>query len=317
MSESPADRFRRILRAWQEQKQGKQPRAVMFRPAVSGRADPPTPSMSVPETAGPSSESAIQTVPETSQTQPSSTAQPTAPFAGAAEAVGADPTAVRKVQPIKTPLLGPPPDLDKLKTPADARRFLERLRIKTARVVQDYSSGLINQRQFEAVYSHYQRQRIAVEKALIEMPGSGAWRAAAVEGHTSFLRQQHAAQVLGYAIFDTAKGACVIQVGDFQVDETVLTPMLDDFHSSTRELYGEGVKRTEIEGGRWLCGVPGHYTTLTVVFSAEPAAIQIQMIEDLHRDFEIVNKMNLSSGELSQLALAFTNLWAFEQGPAD
>jgi hypothetical protein len=203
--------------------------------------------------------------------------------------------------------------LDNFKTPGAAHRFLERLRAKTTQVVQDFSEGQINQRQFQVVYSHYQRQRAAVEKALIEMPGSGAWRAAAVEGHTSFLRQQHAAQVLSYAIYDTSSGLPLTHVGEFIVDDALLVPMLSTFRSSTQELFGAGMKRIELEGGRYLCYVPGRYTTLIAIFSAEPATMQLQTIEDLHRDFEIVNHMNLASGNTSKLALTFTHLWAFDE----
>lgn len=218
---------------------------------------------------------------------------------------------------LDVPPLEPAPSLDKLKTPSDARRFLERLRAKTNKVAQDYSKGRINKRQFEAVYSHYQRQRIEVEQALIEMPGSSAWRAAAVEGHTSFLRQQHAAQVLSYAIYETANGDLVTQVGDFDPDDASVVSMLSNFHSDTQGLFGAGIQHAEIKGGRWLCGLPGRYTTLVVIFSAEPATIQLQMIDDLHRDFEMVNETSLSSGDLSQLALTFTHLWTFEQGPIE
>lgn len=214
------------------------------------------------------------------------------------------------------PPLEPGLDLKKLRTPADARHFLERLRGKTAQVVQDFAEGTINQRQFQAVYSHYQRQRLAVEKALIEMPGSGAWRAAAVEGHTSFLRQQHAAQVISYAIYETASGTRVTQVGELDLDAASLEPVLSRFRSSSQDLFGAGMTHAEIKGGRWLCCVPGRYTTLIIIFSAEPAPIQLQMIEDLHRDFEMVNKLSLSRGDLSQLALTFTHLWAFEKGPS-
>jgi hypothetical protein len=203
--------------------------------------------------------------------------------------------------------------LDDFQTTADARRFLDRLRTKTTRLVQDFSDGLISQRQFQAVYSHYQRQRAAIEKALIEMPGSGAWRAAAVEGHTSFLRQQHAAQVLSYAIYDTTSGLPLTHVGDFIMDDALLVPMLSSFRSSTQELFGAGMKRIELEGGRYLCYVPGRYTTLIVIFSAEPAVMQLQTIEDLHRDFEMVNRLNLSRGKTGKLALTFTHLWAFDE----
>lgn len=277
MSESPAERFRRIVEAWREEKDATAPER-------RGTAAP------APEPSAPAAPRA--------DTPPSG--------AGAQRLEQVTPL------PVEIPPLDPAPSLDEFKTPADARHFLERLRAKTAQIVQDFAGGKINQRQFQAVYSHYQRQRLEVEEALIEMPGSGAWRAVAVEGHTSFLRQQHAAQVLSYALYETASGISLAQVGDFSVDPALLMPMLSSFRSITQELFGAGMRRTEIKGGHWLYFVPGRYTTLVVIYSAEPAAIQLKTIEDLHRDFELVNELTLSSGDVSQLAFTFTHLWAFE-----
>jgi len=200
-------------------------------------------------------------------------------------------------------------------TPAEARQFLRRLREKTVRVVQEFAEGRINRRQFQEIYSHYQRQRQAIERALIEMPGSGAWRAVAVEGKTTLLRQQHAARILSYAIYETASGVPLAEVGKFQVDTGLLVPMLSSFRSLTQEVFGAGMKRTEIEGGRWLCFIPGRHTTLIVIFSAEPAELQLRMLEDLHRDFEMANAWALERGETGKLALVFTHLWALERMP--
>ena len=200
-------------------------------------------------------------------------------------------------------------------TPTEARQFLRRLREKTVRIVQEFAEGRINRRQFQEIYSHYQRQRQAIEQALIEMPGSGAWRAVAVEGRTTFLRQQHAPRILSYAIYETASGVPLAEVGKFQVDTGLLVPMLSSFRSLTQEVFGAGMKRTEIEGGRWLCFIPGRHTTLIVIFSAEPAELQLQMLEDLHRDFETANAWALERGETGKLALVFTHLWALERPP--
>jgi hypothetical protein len=281
MSESSGDRFRRIIRMWRQGRHAKSQEPAPTppqAPATTGRAAQPVPR----------------------PVQPGPAAQPSQPATASTFA--------------QLPPLEPAP-LDALNTPADARRFLEKLRAKTAQVVQDFVAGAINQRQFQAIYSHYQRQRLAIEEALIRMPGSGAWRAAAVEGQTTYLRQRHAARLLSYAIYDTASGIPLAQVGDFSVDPGLLVPMLSSFRSIIQELFGAGMKRTEIEGGRWLCFVPGRYTTFIVIFSAEPATLQLQMIEDLHRDFELVNNLALSSGDLSRLALTFTHLWAIEQDP--
>jgi hypothetical protein len=319
MSESSGDRLRRIIKVWQ---QGKHPKSqdqsptVPPAPATTGRASQPA-----PRPAQKARQSVSPFVQPTPQAQPPATSADDSARARRPVPNAKSPERARRVAdastPTQVPPLEPAPTLDQLKTPADARGFLEKLRGKTAQVVQDFATGAINQRQFQAIYSHYQRQRLAIEEALIQMPGSGAWRAAAIEGHTVFLRQQHAAQVLSYAIYETTSGVPLAQVGDFSVDPGLLVPMLSSFRSITKELFGAGMKRTEIEGGRWLCFVPGRYTTLMVIFSAEPATLQLQLIEDLHRDFELANELALSSGNVGRLALTFTHLWAFEQEPTE
>jgi hypothetical protein len=253
-------------------------------------------------------------IPSAHITSPEALPAETTPAAPDEQLAGTEQESDSPLSAVEIPSFDPASGLDKLKTPADARRFLERLRDKTTQTVQDFTSGAINQRQFEAVYSHYQRQRMAVEKALIEMPGSGAWRAAAVEGLTSFLRQQHAAQVLSYALYKTVNGAQLTSVGDFDMDDSSVQPMLDQFRSGQHKLFGPGTLQMELEGGRWVCVMPGRFTTLIIIFSAEPAMIQLDSVEDAHRDFEAVNETSLAGGDTRDLTFTFTHLWDFEPG---
>jgi hypothetical protein len=59
--------------------------------------------------------------------------------------------------------------------------------------------------------------------------------------------------------------------------------------------------------------VPGYHTTLMVLFSVEPARVQLTLIEDLHRDFEVANRATLSGGRGREAAELFTRLWALDQ----
>lgn len=316
MSETPAERFRRIVRGSRETDRQKQRSEVAVTPDRAAPTTQPAPTTRQPpvKTIPPAPEPEPMRAPERREAPATSLDRSSRPRP---TPLGATPTTAPFHESSEIPHLEPDLSLDTLKTPADARRFLERLRAKTTQVVQDHSSGVINQRQFQAIYSHYQRQRVAVEKALIEMPGSGAWRAAATEGLTSFLRQQHAAQVLGYTVYETASGAQLTQVGEFDPDDKLLEKTLSEFRSGEQAQFGAGLMYTEIEGGRWLCCVPGRYTTLVVIFSAEPATIQLNTIRDSHRDFELVNETSVSSGDISQLTHTFTHLWAFDQGPIE
>jgi len=288
MSEAPGDRFRRLVSAWRKQQQPIGP-AETSAPPASDLASRPASVSAKP--ARPVRAEVLQPPPAAPPPQ-KVTVEQTAPV----------------IPPVELPALGPTPGPDEFKTPSEARRFLERLRDKTAQVVQDFTDGAINQRQFEAIYAHYQRQRIAVEKALIEMPGSGAWRAAAIEGHTTFLHQQHAAAVQGYAIYETSTLRVLAQVGEVDVDVPALAAMLPA--PSERKDASHDVQFVDIEG---LAVVQGRFSTLVAIFTAEPATLQLQMIQDLHRDFELVTEMHLSSDDVGQLAHTFTSLWAFEQ----
>lgn len=271
------------------------------RPATPALRPPPAPADSPPPTAAPPASRLLQWASRQSQTD-----RPAGPTAR--RLAGPTPS---QATPAAKPFVDSEPAPDAFKTPSDARAFLERLREKTNQVIQDFAQGTINQRQFQVIYSHYQRQRQAVEKALIEMPGSGAWRQVAVEGKTTMLRQQYAARLISYAIYETASGMPLAQRGDFQLDPALVVPMLSSFRSITQEIFGGGMRRTEIEGGRWLCFVPGQQTTLIAIYQEEPATLQLSSLEDLHRDFEFIYETAQERGEdISQLGQVFTHLWA-------
>ncbi len=195
----------------------------------------------------------------------------------------------------------------------DAQLFLQQLRGKMARLAEEFAQGRVNSKQFQEIYAHYQQQRNLIEVALYDMPGSDSWRNAVVTGQTAMLRQRNAAQVLSYAIYDNATSLPLASVGNFAVDTALLVPMLSSFRSATAEMFGGGLRSTEIEGGRWLCFVPGRHSTLFVIFSLEPARLHVTLIEDLHRDFEVANRHLLEQGEGADAARQFTRLWALDR----
>jgi hypothetical protein len=81
--------------------------------------------------------------------------------------------------------------------------------------------------------------------------------------------------------------------------------MLSSDRAAAQEIFGSGVRSTAIEGGRWLCFVPGNYTTLLAVFSTEPAGKQLDVLEELHRLFERANRSQLTSSTTDPSALLF------------
>jgi hypothetical protein len=197
--------------------------------------------------------------------------------------------------------------------PGDLRLFLQELRAKMARLAEDFAQGKLNRKQFQEIYSHYQKQRQAVESAIVGASGADQWRSSIVTGTTGVLRERHAAVVMAYAIYDNTSSLPLASVGRFRIDAGLLIPMLSSFRSAATEIFGAGLRSTEIEGGRWLCFVPGYHTTLMVLFSVEPARVQLTLIEDLHRDFEVANRATLSGGRGREAAELFTRLWALDQ----
>jgi hypothetical protein len=121
----------------------------------------------------------------------------------------------------------------------------------------------------------------------------------------SINRQQHVARAEGYAIFENSSGMPVSTLGRFELDPALLVPMLSSYRAATKEIFGSGTRSTEIEDGRWLCFVPGTFTTMLSVFSNEPAAKQLAYLEELHRHFEQANHRHLAEPPLNASDLIF------------
>ncbi len=94
-------------------------------------------------------------------------------------------------------------------------------------------------------------------------------------------------------------------LGQFELDPALLIPMLSSYRAATREIFGAGMRSTEIEGGCWLCFVPGELTTMLAIFTVEPAARQLAFLEELHRLFERANRRTLSERPADPAQLIF------------
>jgi hypothetical protein len=101
--------------------------------------------------------------------------------------------------------------------------------------------------------------------------------------------------------------------GGFKIDTDLLVPMLSSFRAAASEMFGAGLKSTEIEGGRWLVFVPGQLTTSIILFSREPSDRQLDLMQDLHRDFERANQQTLEAGVRNRDELVFPQRALFER----
>jgi len=192
-----------------------------------------------------------------------------------------------------------------------ARAYQAELQRKMTALAEDFSLGKINRRQFEAVYTHYREQRQLID-ALIYSMSSDTWRKAVAEGLTGPLLQRNAAQVVAYALYDNTTNLPLAMSSQFKLDAALIAPMLAAYRAAATDL-GAKINSSEIEGGRWLCFVPGHYTTFVVLFSVEPARAQLTFLEDLHHDFELANAKRLSQGKGRECAEQFMHLWVLER----
>ncbi|MEK7328147.1 MAG: hypothetical protein AAB217_23130, partial [Chloroflexota bacterium] len=94
-------------------------------------------------------------------------------------------------------------------------------------------------------------------------------------------------------------------IGHFELDPELVIPMLSSFRAATQEIFGAGMRSTSIEGDRWLCFVPGEFTTMLAIFANEPAQKQLAALEDLHRLFERANRHRLTRSPIEPDALLF------------
>ncbi len=211
------------------------------------------------------------------------TQQPESPPASRVVAGGAT-AAASPVEPLASP-----------GSQTDAQAYLDKVRDKIDKLAADFNDGTINRAQFRSLYVHYQHELQSVERMIEEAPASDEWKHAVTEGLSVVIRRQHLARARGYAIFQNDSGMPLSTLGQFEVDPALLVPMLSSYRSAAQEIFGAGTRSTEVEDGRWLCFVPGEFTTMLAVFSAEPAGKQLEFLSELHRQFERANRRRLST----------------------
>jgi hypothetical protein len=193
--------------------------------------------------------------------------------------------------------------------PEDAQRdawaFHERVQTKLHKLAADFNAGTINRAQFRDLYAHYQTQLQGIEQVLEAAWASDEWKEQIAEGQSVMIRRQHIARARGYAIFENDSGMPISTLGQFDLDPALLVPMLASYRSAAKEAFGASTRSTEMEDGRWMCFVPGEFTTLLAVFSGEPAGKQLEFLEQLHGYFEQANRRHLAQSPVESAALIF------------
>jgi hypothetical protein len=214
---------------------------------------------------------------------------------------------------LSEPVLQPAPDesLPAAANPApaganvrtEAEAYLHRVQEKINRLAEEFSQGIVNRAQFIRLYEHYQKERQSIEHVLAVSPEN--WRAAASEGQSIAIRREHYAQPLGFSIYENASGMPLTTLGKFDLDPALMVPMLSSYREAAREMFGSRIRSTAIENGRWLCFVAGQLTTLIALYNTEPAARQLQFLEETHQLFERANKPRLTQVPMNIEGLVF------------
>ena len=219
-------------------------------------------------------------------TQPQSPAAPAAPQQGAAATI--TPQTPDEPSPLENP-----------------QEYLDRVQGKINRLAEEFAAGEINRSQFQELYEHYRREQQTVRRYLEMSPDSEEWKAATTEGKSVVIRQENVAKVLGYAVYDNESGMPLSTIGEFQVEAELAIPMLSSYRAATKEIFGAGMRSTQIEGGQWLAYMPGEFTTLMTLFSTGPASEQLESLEELHLLFERANRTLLSNPPVDPDELVF------------
>jgi hypothetical protein len=177
-----------------------------------------------------------------------------------------------------------------------AEHHLREVQAKTNKLAEDFARGEINRATFVHLYDHYQQQRQAIERMMEISPEN--WRQAVSQGMSIAIRREHFAKPLGFSIYENSTGMPVATLGKFDLDPALMVPMLSAYREATREMFGSRMRSTQIENGRWVCFVSGQFTTLIALYNTEPAARQLQQMEETHLFFERANKPRLQQSPI-------------------
>lgn len=185
----------------------------------------------------------------------------------------------------------------------DAKVYIDKVHRKVDRLVSDFAKRKINPMQFRELYSHYQLEIRRIEAVAAVWPDE--WRDAAREGDSLVIRKRYMATPHAFAIYENDSGLPLATLGQFTLDPALVIPMLSSYQSATKEIFGAGLRLTEIENGQRLCFVRGKYSTMLAVFNNEPVPGQLEFLDKLHRQFEVANRPVLTSKPINIVELIF------------
>ncbi len=193
----------------------------------------------------------------------------------------------------------PPADTPDISEPlANPQAALDNLREKMEAVANEFAQGRINRAQFNAIYGRYSEQRTIIERLVQRNPNNEAWKHAAAPGHTSFLREHFEARLQFYLVYQHLLTVPLMMGGKQQPNMEQISQVLNGlWNMNNRPKIG--LARKEMGGGSWLVLALGEFAVTLAMFMLEPSTMQMNLVRDLHADFERANRSALERGTRS------------------
>ncbi|HML25044.1 MAG TPA: hypothetical protein PKD09_25550 [Aggregatilinea sp.] len=174
--------------------------------------------------------------------------------------------------------------------------FIAQIQRKIDSLVQEFAEGQVTRAQFQRLYNRYQRQIATIQQLLDNADQQTSLHEAIFETEdTVKLKKRFTATPLGMRLYDLHTGQHIHTLGEFQVDDQLVTPLLYSCRAATSGSFRAGTRSAELENGEWLCFMPRQHTILITLFSLQPTDVQLETLEHMHEDFEAANLNALQS----------------------
>lgn len=172
---------------------------------------------------------------------------------------------------------------------------LDEIRKRLKAATQEYSSGRLSSVQFNAVYRHYTEKRQIIEKLMELHPESEAWKSAAAEGTTSFLKDRFEARPLYYMVMRRGDKQPLLAEGKVtQKAAGQIYKLLQAFWKMSQ--WKTGLARKAIGDGMWMMVMVGDASLTITIYFLQPSTLQVNQLRDLQADFERANYQALERG---------------------
>lgn len=182
--------------------------------------------------------------------------------------------------------------------PENPQIALDNLRQKMEVVANEFAQGKINRAQFNAIYGRYSEQRTIIERLMQRNPQNEAWKQAAAQGHTSFLREHFEARLQFYLVYQHTVAVPLMMGGKQQPNMEPIGQVLKSLWSMAKPPK-VGLARKDMGSGNWLVLALGEFAVTLAMFTLEPSTTQMNLVRDLHADFERANRSALERGTRS------------------